>query len=573
MKLSMSEPCFPYSGEIHKPKQKSFEYKKIDLVIFTAPASTIQKPHRKRKNQRKIKKHKSIPKFLKIREKTFLTNDLPKAKRRKIVDLETENNPNSENSIENIFDEHSREELKQKKKKFIEILKNRSGKVCKWYLANDFHMKFMEEFAKSLEEDLKNFRNISRGKKKQKKSYVKEYKREKLKEMKDRMVVNKSLEERSVQSSSEVNSKKKFEYFEIKLDDDFKGDEETETSSKVIQSFTSPKSDPNRSKGTVEFQSKDNKLKKFECFEVANEYIRKAECEKITQEKSKIEMFNEAHIFHKTIFAPNTTADDVSKKKNQVVSANQFRTSTPKNTLNEVERFNSASPIFKCGVQHSGTEIDKNDLHFYSNEVEIKKNRPHKIDSIVNLEPTTVDSFNVCSNQNSSLENIEEVDEDEEKSTEERKGSRGSDIEIEDFILSKPNTQKLLLKKENCLDQLFPKTRKISETITSGDSATAVQLGYTANSVYDLKSNEEKNISERINSRILKKRLKKGSHLPQIQMIKVKNEEKKENSMLSLIELWKSKRGNLEGEKAYKLKTTLVNGKLASLSNKNSFQM
>ncbi|KAK6629602.1 hypothetical protein RUM43_003419 [Polyplax serrata] len=625
MKLSISEPCFPYSGDLAKSKDR----RTADVVIFTARQNGIKKYEKRRKLLKKKKQNREIPKMSTIREKTFLANDLPKEKRPRLEETKVKNSHDLTEFIENFFVMFPRhgnkytETWKAKKKMFVENLKKNevfgNAKVYKWHVSKDYHFRYLEDFRKSLEEDLMELKNLADGKKKRRKSYVKEFKRQKLKEKKCQKTKGNLSDENEVKSKTDSSPNKKYDYIEISLDDVIEVDDTPKTSkkkykSKIMESKTQESTSQNVDKEPeksneqlsvreiveepigkhldqegdgMEQQNLDvsglDDFKKFKTFEISNETTKFVKGKSIRMEipvskphrKAKQEALNDASL------------ETLDRFKSNVVDNFQAtnRTSTPiKNLSDPEEHLESVSPILETfesadNVAHKEEPLGK------IKDVDLKKIRPLAAEDFGNLsrresrEAMTAEtqSFN---NQNSSLENIEEVDEEEEKNVSDTMSQKDvrSDIEIEDFIKSKPDAKRILSKEDNCLDGLFPKPRKIIGTFTADESVTAVKLDYTANSVYDLKSKEERNLKEFCqlsngSTRILQRRLKKGSRLPHIA---VRNEEKKENSMISLIEMWKTKRGNsdIACNDAYKTKGQLPKiGKLTPLSNKNSFQI
>lgn len=555
MKLSLSEPCFSYYRKSQKRKEKHGEIEKKNVVIFTSRPNAVQKPHRKRKKPKRVKKEKSIPKLSKIREKTFLTNDLPKTKRQKlsysvkepILDLN-----------QYFFQGYSVEDSKKNMKRFLKNMKNTYEKVQKWYLAGNFHATYTEDCRKSLEDDLKELKNLSLGKKKKKKFFAKEFKKNMEKSIRNSFVNSKSSPRNVSQSPS---SNKKFEYFEINFNEGTKTDEEkTFANEETISStkYLLKEKEMNYEKQEVDTCSEITK--KFECFEIYNDDM--ITSERMKNGKKEKLMCN--------------SVESKSQKAKGIISLNKCDDRLEDNLDNKVlkktslksksvvsKQLNPVLPVNYC--EHNTGITSKHNLALMSNK-EIIENQT---DGYKGMSLSTSDSLNTFNNQNCSLENIEEVDEEVEKQSSEEQliPPVREDIEIEDFIISKPDTTNLLSKDGNGLDLLFPKTKRISETLTSADSITAVQLNFTTNSVVDLKCS--RNVCQE-STRMLQKRLRKGSKLPPI---KLANEEKKENSMISLIELWKNKRDTSENEKLIKMKSNLPNGKLAPLSNKNSFQM
>lgn len=127
---------------------------------------------------------------------------------------------------------------------------------------------------------------------------------------------------------------------------------------------------------------------------------------------------------------------------------------------------------------------------------------------------------------------------------EEHQGSTERSIEIEDFIVKRPNKSSIMKKGNACLEELFPKPPEMVP-LQATASTTAVPLTYVMNSLYDLKDEEN------VRGRALKKRAEKGAAiLPEIASIKRK--ERKENSMSSLVQIWKDRKQMIQNGTLYK---------------------
>lgn len=166
--------------------------------------------------------------------------------------------------------------------------------------------------------------------------------------------------------------------------------------------------------------------------------------------------------------------------------------------------------------------------------------------------------FQLDLNQDNSLERIRESDEE----------SYRRNIEVEDFIITKPDSKNFSAKDEKCLESLFPKPREISSSVTNSNSTTAVKQSFVVDTVFDLRLPQFGAVNP---PRILKKRFQKDEFLPEISSVR-SCRDKSENSMKSLVDIWKAKQENFGN--CVEVKATIPKSRrLTPLQHKNPMQM
>lgn len=218
-------------------------------------------------------------------------------------------------------------------------------------------------------------------------------------------------------------------------------------------------------------------------------------------------------------------------------------------------------------LEESFPKSEKHELRYSDDESE--RMRVEKVKTLKIPKKTSEAELKGCKfRKGNSLENIEEAEgEDSIKPFRE-------EIEIEDFIVSKPDRDEILSGDGKGLEVLFPKPKKISGLVGKSESSTAVRLGFVLDSVYDLKSKKE-NVKEPRSDRIFKKRPRNGMILPEIVETRKEKGDKK-NSIMSLVQIWKNKKEIAGNDCGDVIKTGIPapkNLKLAPLDTRNPYQM